>query len=54
MGSCNQQSVWAWEHGVGKHGFASHTKQVAEAIKGSTSFMRNNIQPWILEKRTFM
>ena len=50
MGACNYQSLWAWKHGVGKHSFASHTKQTAKAIKGSTSFMRNNIPPWILEK----
>ena len=39
------------EHRVGKHGFASHTKRVTEATQRSTSFMRDNIQPWILEQR---
>ena len=35
---------------VAKTSFASHTKQAVEATQRSTSFMRDNIQFWILEQ----
>ena len=35
--------VKCWHDFVGKTGFVSHTKHVAEATQGSTSFMREHI-----------
>ena len=36
---------------VGKTGFISHVKPIAEATQWSISLMRDNIKPWILEQR---
>ena len=36
---------------IGKTDFASHTRHATEVTKGSTSIMRDNIWPWILEQR---